>query len=104
MDEPFGALDAQTRIMMQENLLNIWREFGTTVVFVTHDVDEAVFLSDRILIMSASPGHVISDLPNRVPRPRFQSVVTNQDYNELKLKCLETIRTESMLAFESQND
>ena len=104
MDEPFGALDAQTRIMMQENLLNIWKEFGTTVVFVTHDVDEAVFLSDRILIMSASPGRIILDLLNRIPRPRCQSVMTDQDYNELKLKCLETIRTESILAFESQND
>jgi NitT/TauT family transport system ATP-binding protein len=103
MDEPFGALDAQTRLMMQENLLNIWSKFGTTVVFVTHDVDEAVFLADRILIMSASPGRIIADLPNPVPRPRAQSMATRQDFNDLKLKCLETIRAESMLAFESQN-
>ena len=62
MDEPFGALDAQTRVMMQENLLKIWNEFGTTVIFVTHDVDEAIFLADRVLIMSASPGRIIADL------------------------------------------
>ena len=103
MDEPFGALDAQTRAVMQENLLNLWSEFGTTVVFVTHDVDEAVFLADRILILSASPGHIIADLPNPLPRPRTQSMATGKEFNEIKLECLETIRTESMIAFESQN-
>ena len=103
MDEPFGALDAQTRLVMQENLLSIWSEFGTTVVFVTHDVDEAVFLADRILVMSASPGSIIADLKNEVPRPRVQSMSTRQDFTDLKLKCLEVIRAESMRAFEMQN-
>ena len=103
MDEPFGALDAQTRLVMQENLLSIWSEFGTTVVFVTHDVDEAVFLSDRILVMSASPGRIIADLKNDVPRPRLQSMSTREDFTQLKLKCLEVIRAESMRAFEMQN-
>lgn len=103
MDEPFGALDAQTRLVMQENLLSIWSEFGTTVVFVTHDVDEAVFLSDRILVMSASPGRIIADLKNDVPRPRLQSMSTRNDFTQLKLKCLEVIRAESMRAFEMQN-
>ena len=70
MDEPFGALDAQTRTMMQENLLEIWSEFHNTVVFVTHDIDEAVFLSDRIVVMSASPGRIIADIPVTLPRPR----------------------------------
>ena len=70
MDEPFGALDSQTRVMMQQNLLEIWREFGTTVMFVTHDVDEAVFLADRILVMSSGPGEIIADVQVDIPRPR----------------------------------
>lgn len=104
MDEPFGALDAQTRLVMQENLLNVWSKFGTTVVFVTHDVDEAVFLADRILIMSASPGRVIADLKNPLPRPRSQLMSTRDDFNELKQHCLKIIREESMRAFELQNE
>ena len=72
MDEPFGALDAQTRIMMQESLLEIWSEFNTTVLFVTHDVDEAIFLADRILVMSASPGSIIADLKVDPERPRLE--------------------------------
>lgn len=103
MDEPFGALDAQTRLTMQENLLKIWGEFGTTVVFVTHDVDEAVFLADRVLIMSASPGSIIADLPVTLPRPRTPDMATDSEFVSLKRQCLEHIRAESMRAFEQQN-
>lgn len=103
MDEPFGALDAQTRLMMQENLLNIWAEFKNTVVFVTHDVDEAVFLADRILVMSASPGSVIADLRVQLPRPRSPEISTSEEYLDLKRICLEHIRAESIKAFEQQN-
>ncbi|MEM7522198.1 MAG: ABC transporter ATP-binding protein [Pseudomonadota bacterium] len=103
MDEPFGALDAQTRLMMQENLLTIWKRFGTTVLFVTHDVDEAVFLSDRILVMSAAPGKIINDLRVDLPRPRDPEMATHPAYLEAKQACLKSIRAESLRAFEEQN-
>ncbi len=103
MDEPFGALDAQTRLMMQENLLRIWEDFGTTVMFVTHDVDEAVFLADRVIIMSAAPGRVIDDFRVDIPRPRTTDITTDETYIQLKRRCLERIRGESLRAFEMQN-
>src|SRR5690606_28509291 len=103
MDEPFGALDAQTRIMMQENLLEIWREFRNTVVFVTHDIDEAVFLSDRIVVMSASPGRIIADINVDLPRPRDQALLTTPEFMVLKRQCLELIREQTLAAFKQQN-
>ncbi|MBC58213.1 MAG: ABC transporter ATP-binding protein [Confluentimicrobium sp.] len=103
MDEPFGALDAQTRLMMQESLLEIWRKFGTTVLFVTHDVDEAVFLADRVLIMSAAPGRIIEDLAIDLPRPRRPDIAVDPAYIAAKQHCLSAIRTESRRAFEEQN-
>jgi NitT/TauT family transport system ATP-binding protein len=103
MDEPFGALDAQTRVMMQENLLKIWNDFGTTVMFVTHDVDEAIFLADRVLIMSASPGRIIADLTVELPRPRMPEMTAELAFLELKRKCIAYIRAESVRAFEQQN-
>ncbi|MEP2639741.1 ABC transporter ATP-binding protein [Roseobacter sp.] len=103
MDEPFGALDAQTRLMMQESLLDIWRKFGTTVVFITHDVDEAVFLADRVLIMSAAPGRIIEDVKINLARPRSTDMATSPEYLEARKFCLETIRSESRKAFAEQN-
>ncbi|MCA0869448.1 ABC transporter ATP-binding protein [Seohaeicola saemankumensis] len=103
MDEPFGALDAQTRLMMQESLLDIWRKFGTTVVFVTHDVDEAVFLADRVLIMSAAPGRIIEDLHVDLPRPRSTDMATAPEYIQARQFCLDTIKSESRKAFAAQN-
>jgi len=102
MDEPFGALDAQTRAMMQENLLQIWGEFGITVIFVTHDIDEAVFLADRVVVMSASPGRIIADIKVDLPRPRTTDMVTSDEYVKTKKKCMELIRNESIRAFEIQ--
>jgi NitT/TauT family transport system ATP-binding protein len=103
MDEPFGALDAQTRLVMQESLLDIWRNFGTTVVFVTHDVDEAVFLADRVLIMSAAPGRIIEDVTIDLTRPRSPEMATTSKYLEARQFCLDTIRAESRKAFAEQN-
>ena len=103
MAEPFGALDAQTRLMMQESLLEMWSAFGITVVFVTHDVDEAIFLADRIVIMSASPGSVIADLKVTLPRPRDSEMATTDAFMELKRACHEHIRAESLKAFAQQS-
>ncbi len=88
LDEPFGALDAQTRSAMQEWLLQIWADFRKTVVFVTHDVEEAVFLSDEILVMSPRPGRVVDRLTVTLPRPRARSVANSADFISLKERCL----------------
>ena len=103
MDEPFGALDAQTRHMMQESLLEIWSQFGITVLFVTHDVDEAVFLGDRVLEMSASPGRIIADIPVDLPRPRRFEVADDEAFLRLRRQCHAFIREESLKAFAQQN-
>jgi NitT/TauT family transport system ATP-binding protein len=103
MDEPFGALDAQTRLMMQESLLDIWKQFGTTVVFVTHDVDEAVFLADRVLIMSAAPGRIIEEVRVKLPRPRSTDMASTPEYIQPRQFCLDTITAENRKAFEDQN-
>jgi NitT/TauT family transport system ATP-binding protein len=103
MDEPFGALDSQTRHMMQEHLLRLWAEFRTTVIFVTHDVDEAIFLADRVLIMSASPGRIIEDVNVPLRRPRSPEVTTDPEFIALKRHFLQVIRAESLKAFEDQD-
>jgi NitT/TauT family transport system ATP-binding protein len=100
MDEPFGALDAQTRTLMQENLLGIWNEVRSTVVFVTHDIDEAVFLADRVIVMSAAPGRLIADIPVTLPRPRTLEAFTSGAFMQLKKQCLELIRQETMRTFQ----
>jgi NitT/TauT family transport system ATP-binding protein len=103
MDEPFGALDAQTRAMMQENLLQTWGAFGTTVIFVTHDIDEAVFLADRIIVMSASPGRLIADIRVDLARPRDAEIISDPVYVTTKRRCADLIRAESVRAFAQQN-
>ncbi|TBV02066.1 ABC transporter ATP-binding protein [Phytopseudomonas dryadis] len=94
MDEPFGALDAQTRSKMQELLLDIWGRVRTTVVFVTHDIDEALFLADRILVMSPRPGRFIEDLRLDFRRPRHAGLLTSPEFVQLKRHCLELLRHE----------
>jgi NitT/TauT family transport system ATP-binding protein len=102
MDEPFGALDAQTRAMMQENLLQLWHELGITIVFVTHDIDEAIFLADRILVMSAGPGRFVREIAVDIPRPRTPEIAIDPRFVEVKRQSLEIIRRESARAFDQQ--
>jgi ABC-type nitrate/sulfonate/bicarbonate transport system ATPase subunit len=88
LDEPFGALDAQTRLEMQQWLLQVWRDTGRTVLFITHDVDESIFLSDRILVMSPRPGRVVADLANPLPRPRDLDTLTDPGFLTLKTQIM----------------
>ena len=88
MDEPFGALDALTRLQIQEYLLTIHQEFSRTVVFVTHDIDEAVYTSDRILIMSARPGRIEREITITEPRPRRREFLTTAAFLEYKRQAL----------------
>jgi NitT/TauT family transport system ATP-binding protein len=94
MDEPFGALDAQTRLQMQELLLNLWAEYGMTVLFVTHDVDEAILLSDRVLIMSKRPGRIRAEIPVTLGRPRSVDLLTGGDFTDIKRECMQFLRSE----------
>ena len=94
MDEPFGALDHQTRELMQEMLQDIWQSERKTVLFVTHDIDEAIFMGNRIMVMSARPGRIKCDLPIELPYPRHYSVKTKPVFSELKARLTEEIRIE----------
>ena len=84
LDEPFGALDAQTRLEMQQWLLQVWKDTDRTVLFITHDVDESIFLSDRVLVMSPRPGRIVADLANPLGRPRDVQTLTEPAFIEIK--------------------
>lgn len=92
MDEPFGALDAQTRSEMQRFLLSIWKSLRPTVFFVTHDVEEAIMLADRIIVMTPRPGRVAAALTVSLPRPRHWDVVLGREFNEYKREILSILR------------
>jgi NitT/TauT family transport system ATP-binding protein len=91
MDEPFGALDAQTRAKMQAHLLEIWKNIDITVLFITHDLDEAIFLADRILVLKAHPGEVQELIEVPVPRPRHQGQITSAEFMATKARLEELI-------------
>jgi len=98
MDEPFAALDAQTRELMQEELLGIWKTSGKTVLFITHQIDEAVYLSDRVLVMSARPGRILADIRVDLPRPRSLDVKRTPRFLALEDEVWALIQQESKRA------
>jgi NitT/TauT family transport system ATP-binding protein len=98
MDEPFGSLDAQTRSLMQELLLAVWESSHRTVLFVTHDIEEALLLADSVCIMTARPGRIKKRIEVNLARPRTIDVVTSPVFNEIKREVLALIRDESRRA------
>jgi NitT/TauT family transport system ATP-binding protein len=102
LDEPFGALDNQTRALMQELLLGIWEADRKTVLFVTHDIDEAIFLSNRVAVMSARPGRIKSEQRVELPHPRHYTMKTTPQFSRYKAQLTEEIRVEALKAAELQ--
>ena len=98
MDEPFGSLDAQTRTLMQELLLSLWERQQQTVLFVTHDIEEALLLADRVCVMTARPGRIKKAIEVRIPRPRSIELTTSPEFNALRRQVLDLIREESLRA------
>ena len=98
LDEPFGALDAQTRLIMQQILTNMWQRLKTSVLFVTHDIDEAIFLSDRVYCMTARPGTIKAEVAIPLERPRHQSMMMSSEFLALRRGLMSLIREESLKA------
>ena len=92
MDEPFGALDAQTRLSMQQLLLEVWQRLKTTVLFVTHDIDEAILLADRVCVMTARPGRITKEIPIDLRRPRSIDDLTNSEFTHFKARIMTEMR------------
>ena len=91
LDEPFGALDAQTKLQMQEWLLALWSDFAKTIVVVTHDIEEAIYLSDEVHVMATRPGRIIETIPVPIARPRHRASVLTPEFVTIKQRCLELL-------------
>jgi ABC-type nitrate/sulfonate/bicarbonate transport system ATPase subunit len=102
LDEPFGALDAQTRLMMQNWLLQIWEDFRKTVLFVTHDIDEAIYLSDDIYVFTARPGRIKAKVTVPMGRPRTHQDMTTPQFAELKHHLLDLLSEEVQIASDQE--
>jgi ABC-type nitrate/sulfonate/bicarbonate transport system ATPase subunit len=96
LDEPFGALDAQTKAHMQEWLMQLWSDFQKTVVFVTHDVEEAIYLSDEIHVMGTRPGRILETIPIALPRPRVRTSTLTPDFIAIKERCMNLLATPTL--------
>ena len=103
LDEPFGALDNQTRGLMQELLLGIWERRKKTVLFVTHDIEEAIFMASRVIVMTARPGRIKSDVAIDLPHPRHYTLKTSPEFSALKARLTEDIRVEAMRTAQTQS-
>jgi ABC-type nitrate/sulfonate/bicarbonate transport system ATPase subunit len=91
LDEPFGALDAQTKLHLQEWLLGLWRDFNKTVVFVTHDVEEAIYLSDEVHVMATRPGRIVETIKVTIERPRLRSSTLTPEFIAIKERCMQLL-------------
>jgi NitT/TauT family transport system ATP-binding protein len=100
LDEPFGALDQQTRLLMGDELLRLWRSTGATVMLITHALDEAAMLSDRVGVMSSRPGRFLEIIPTHWPRDRDSDVVSRPEFGNLTAKLWSLLRQESMKAMQ----
>jgi ABC-type nitrate/sulfonate/bicarbonate transport system ATPase subunit len=101
MDEPFAALDFQTRLLMQRFLLEVWEGFGKSILFVTHQIDEAILLADRIYVMTASPGRILDHVKIALARPRSY---TSPDFNEYRVHLTAALEREVMRAYAASED
>ena len=105
MDEPFASLDAQTRLMMQEQLVHLWEQTKTTVVFITHDVEEAILLADRVLVMASRPGRIKADIAISLERPRsYEQLISSEEAARLKRDIFHLVREETLKTMDVKRD
>jgi NitT/TauT family transport system ATP-binding protein len=94
MDEPFAALDAQTKLILQEELLRIWKEFKKSVIYVTHDIEEAILLGDRVIVLTRRPGRIKKDISINLKRPRSIQTESSEEFANLKITIWNLIKEE----------